>query len=132
MRTTRTNWIPPQPIWSTGSPTAPTVALGLTKWLLQSGNGLDLDRHLQNEALALELSSRSEDFKEGLSAFREKRDCGIPGPLGIMTRLSINESTSAGDAVSIVSAWVEEAVPAAWREAAAEGPKALRAVRSPA
>lgn len=25
---------------------APTVALGLTKWLLQSGNGLDLDRHL--------------------------------------------------------------------------------------
>lgn len=52
---------------------APTVALGLTKWLLQSGNGLDLDRHLQNEAMALELSSRSEDFKEGLAAFREKR-----------------------------------------------------------
>jgi 2-(1,2-epoxy-1,2-dihydrophenyl)acetyl-CoA isomerase len=53
---------------------APTVALGLTKWLLQSGNGLDLDRHLQNEAMALELSSRSDDFKEGLSAFRDKRD----------------------------------------------------------
>ena len=33
----------------------PTVALGLTKWLLHSGSGLDLDRHLQNEALALEL-----------------------------------------------------------------------------
>jgi 2-(1,2-epoxy-1,2-dihydrophenyl)acetyl-CoA isomerase len=53
---------------------APTVALGLTKWLLQSGAGLDLDRHLQNEAMALELSSRSEDFREGLAAFREKRD----------------------------------------------------------
>ncbi len=53
---------------------APTVALGLTKWLLQSGNGLDLDRHLQNEAMALELSSRSEDFREGLAAFRDKRD----------------------------------------------------------
>lgn len=52
---------------------APTVALGLTKWLLQSGNGLDLDRHLQNEAMALELSSRSEDFREGLAAFRDKR-----------------------------------------------------------
>jgi alkylation response protein AidB-like acyl-CoA dehydrogenase len=47
-----------------------------------------------------------------------------------MTRLSINESTSAGDAVSVVSAWVEEAVPADWRAAAAEGGKALRAVRS--
>lgn len=58
---------------------APTVALGLTKWLLQSGNGLDLDRHLHNEALALELSSRSEDFKEGLRAFREKRDAEFTG-----------------------------------------------------
>lgn len=58
---------------------APTVALGLTKWLLHSGNGLDLDRHLQNEALALELSSRSDDFKEGLAAFRDKRDAKFQG-----------------------------------------------------
>ncbi|MDA4107043.1 enoyl-CoA hydratase/isomerase family protein [Mycolicibacterium holsaticum] len=58
---------------------APTVALGLTKWLLHSGNGLDLDRHLQNEAMALELSSRSEDFKEGLAAFRDKRDADFTG-----------------------------------------------------
>lgn len=58
---------------------APTVALGLTKWLLQTGNGLDLDRHLQNEAMALELSSRSEDFKEGLAAFRDKRDAKFQG-----------------------------------------------------
>lgn len=58
---------------------APTVSLGLTKWLLHSGNGLDLDRHLQNEALALELSSRSEDFKEGLAAFRDKRHAEFTG-----------------------------------------------------
>ncbi len=58
---------------------APTVALGLTKWLLHSANGLDLDRHLQNEAMALELSSRSEDFKEGLAAFRDKRDAKFQG-----------------------------------------------------
>ncbi len=58
---------------------APTVALGLTKWLLHSGNGLDLDRHLQNEALALELSSRSDDFKEGLAAFRDKREPHFEG-----------------------------------------------------
>lgn len=58
---------------------APTVALGLTKWLLHTGHGLDLDRHLQNEALALELSSRSEDFREGLAAFREKRQAKFEG-----------------------------------------------------
>jgi 2-(1,2-epoxy-1,2-dihydrophenyl)acetyl-CoA isomerase len=58
---------------------SPTVALGLAKWLLQSGNGLDLDRHLQNEAMALELSSRSEDFREGLAAFRDKRDARFQG-----------------------------------------------------
>lgn len=52
---------------------APTVAVGLTKWLLNTGAGLDLDRQLQNEALALELSSRTDDFREGLLAFREKR-----------------------------------------------------------
>jgi 2-(1,2-epoxy-1,2-dihydrophenyl)acetyl-CoA isomerase len=52
----------------------PTVALGLTKWLLRSGQTATLDAHLQDEALALELSSRSEDFREGLAAFKEKRD----------------------------------------------------------
>jgi 2-(1,2-epoxy-1,2-dihydrophenyl)acetyl-CoA isomerase len=51
----------------------PTVALGLTKWLLRSAQTTPLDAHLQDEALALELSSRSEDFREGLTAFREKR-----------------------------------------------------------
>ncbi|GFG50222.1 enoyl-CoA hydratase [Mycolicibacterium agri] len=58
---------------------APTVALGLTKWLLHSGNGLDLDRHLQNEAMALELSSRSDDFKEGLAAFNQRRNAKFQG-----------------------------------------------------
>jgi 2-(1,2-epoxy-1,2-dihydrophenyl)acetyl-CoA isomerase len=52
----------------------PTVALGLTKWLLRSGQTTPLEAHLQDEALALELSSRSEDFREGLSAFKDKRD----------------------------------------------------------
>jgi 2-(1,2-epoxy-1,2-dihydrophenyl)acetyl-CoA isomerase len=52
----------------------PTVALGLTKWLLHAGAGLDLERHLQNEAFAMELSSRSPDFREGMAAFVQKRD----------------------------------------------------------
>ena len=50
-----------------------TVALGLAKWLLHTGGTDALDDHLRNEAFAMELSSRSEDFREGLKAFQEKR-----------------------------------------------------------
>jgi 2-(1,2-epoxy-1,2-dihydrophenyl)acetyl-CoA isomerase len=51
----------------------PTVTLGLTKWLLHAGIATSLEDHLRNEAFAMELSSRSEDFREGFAAFREKR-----------------------------------------------------------
>jgi 2-(1,2-epoxy-1,2-dihydrophenyl)acetyl-CoA isomerase len=51
----------------------PTVTLGLTKWLLHVSAASAFDRQLEHEALALELSSRSEDFREGLAAFKEKR-----------------------------------------------------------
>jgi len=51
----------------------PTVSLGLTKWLMLVGQTTSLDDHLHNEALAMELSSRSEDFREGLKAFSERR-----------------------------------------------------------
>ncbi len=52
---------------------APTVTVGLAKWLLHAGSTASLGEQLQNEALAMELSSRSEDFREGLGAFVEKR-----------------------------------------------------------
>jgi 2-(1,2-epoxy-1,2-dihydrophenyl)acetyl-CoA isomerase len=52
---------------------APTVTIGLSKWLLHAGATTPLREHLHNEALAMELSSRSEDFREGLAAFVEKR-----------------------------------------------------------
>jgi 2-(1,2-epoxy-1,2-dihydrophenyl)acetyl-CoA isomerase len=52
---------------------SPTVTVGLTKWLLHAGAAAPLGEQLQNEALAMELSSRSEDFREGLAAFVEKR-----------------------------------------------------------
>ena len=94
---------------------------GLTKWLLQSGNGLDLDRHLQNEAMALELSSRSEDFREGLAAFRDKRDARVPGPMTPPSdhrqhhrRRRRRRGRSAGSTTE---------VPASWRAAAADGPR---------
>ena len=53
--------------------TGPTVALGLTKWLLNTSPDRSLDDQLRQEAFALELSSRSEDFREGLAAFKDKR-----------------------------------------------------------
>ena len=66
--------------WSSSSRGGPTVALGLTKWLLHSGaDGRRSTPTSQDEAFALELSSRSEDFREGLAAFREKRDPEFQG-----------------------------------------------------
>lgn len=58
---------------------APTVAYGLTKSLLNASSTASLEAQLQDEAFSLELSSRSEDFKEGLLAFREKRDPRFKG-----------------------------------------------------
>jgi 2-(1,2-epoxy-1,2-dihydrophenyl)acetyl-CoA isomerase len=51
----------------------PTVALGLTKWLLDAGSARPLAEQLADEAYALEVSSRTEDFREGLAAMRERR-----------------------------------------------------------
>jgi 2-(1,2-epoxy-1,2-dihydrophenyl)acetyl-CoA isomerase len=51
----------------------PTVALGLTRWLLAVSPDAPLEQQLRNEAFALELSSRTDDFKEGLRAFSERR-----------------------------------------------------------
>jgi alkylation response protein AidB-like acyl-CoA dehydrogenase len=48
-----------------------------------------------------------------------------------MGPLPITPDTSAGDAVGVVGEWVEAQVPARWRAAAAEGPAALRSVRTP-
>jgi 2-(1,2-epoxy-1,2-dihydrophenyl)acetyl-CoA isomerase len=51
----------------------PTVALGLTKALINQAADQRLDDQLRAEAFALEISSRSRDFREGLTAFVEKR-----------------------------------------------------------
>jgi 2-(1,2-epoxy-1,2-dihydrophenyl)acetyl-CoA isomerase len=59
--------------------TAPTVAVGLTKLLLHRALTSDIDRHLADEAWAMEVSSRSEDFKEYGRASQEKRDPRFSG-----------------------------------------------------
>ena len=56
-----------------------TVALGLTKWLQHSGAQATLDAHLRNEAFAMELSSRSEDFRIGMKALVDKTDPEFTG-----------------------------------------------------
>lgn len=57
----------------------PTVALGLTKLLIQRGLTADIERHLADEAWAMEVSSRSDDFKEYGLAARDKRDPDFQG-----------------------------------------------------
>lgn len=57
----------------------PTVTLGLTRWLANTGWERSLKEQLTQEALAMELSSRSPDFREGLAAFMDKRDPRFSG-----------------------------------------------------
>ena len=52
---------------------APTVALGLAKQALHYGQHATLNQSMTQELFDLELSCRTEDFKEGLAAFRERR-----------------------------------------------------------
>ncbi len=59
--------------------TSATVAIGLAKWLMASGQSASLDEALRNEAFAMELSSRSEDFREGMAAFIGKRPARFVG-----------------------------------------------------
>jgi 2-(1,2-epoxy-1,2-dihydrophenyl)acetyl-CoA isomerase len=58
---------------------AATVALGLSKLLIHRGLTVDLERHLADEALAIEVSSRSDDFHEYARARRERRDPKFDG-----------------------------------------------------
>jgi 2-(1,2-epoxy-1,2-dihydrophenyl)acetyl-CoA isomerase len=57
----------------------PTVAIGLAKSCIQSSLELPLTEAMAKEALALELSSRSDDFREGLAAFKERREPAYKG-----------------------------------------------------
>jgi 2-(1,2-epoxy-1,2-dihydrophenyl)acetyl-CoA isomerase len=51
----------------------PTVALGLAKQAIHYGQHATLSQSMTQELFGLELSCRTKDFKEGLTAFRERR-----------------------------------------------------------
>ncbi|MEQ8841051.1 MAG: enoyl-CoA hydratase/isomerase family protein [Acidimicrobiales bacterium] len=59
--------------------TSATVAVGLAKGLVHRSLTAELPRHLADEAMAIELSSRSGDFKESSRARREQRPPDFDG-----------------------------------------------------
>jgi 2-(1,2-epoxy-1,2-dihydrophenyl)acetyl-CoA isomerase len=58
---------------------APTVAVSLAKQLVFRGLTGDLNDALEREALTEELAVRSDDFKEGMRAFVQRRDPDYTG-----------------------------------------------------
>ena len=52
---------------------AATVAIGLTKRCINRALDVGLVEAMESEAFALELSSRTADFREGLAAFKDRR-----------------------------------------------------------
>jgi 2-(1,2-epoxy-1,2-dihydrophenyl)acetyl-CoA isomerase len=56
-----------------------TVAIGLTKRCIHTGLDRGIVEAMEAEAMALELSSRTGDFREGLQAFTERRDARFEG-----------------------------------------------------
>lgn len=58
---------------------AATVSVGLAKTLIHRNIDADLTSALQNEGIYVELAVRTNDFKEGIKAFREKRPTAYTG-----------------------------------------------------
>jgi 2-(1,2-epoxy-1,2-dihydrophenyl)acetyl-CoA isomerase len=57
----------------------PTRAIGLTKRLLERASSADLEQQLELEATLQAAAAESEDFREGVAAFLEKREPRFSG-----------------------------------------------------
>lgn len=60
--------------WAQRMAQGPTEALGRTKLLINSGYRNQMDQHLAQESTLIAETARSEDFREAVKAFIEKRD----------------------------------------------------------
>ncbi len=56
-----------------------TVAVGLTKRCVNGALDGSMADAMEHESMALELSSRTADFREGLLAFTERREAEFEG-----------------------------------------------------
>ena len=59
----------------------PTVAIGLTKQTIRTGQHATLEQAMTQELYNLELSCRTTDFKEGLAAFQRAPHAGLQRPM---------------------------------------------------
>jgi 2-(1,2-epoxy-1,2-dihydrophenyl)acetyl-CoA isomerase len=57
----------------------PTLAVGMTKRLLDHAETASLEEQLEREAQLQTAATRSEDFREGVAAFLEKREARFSG-----------------------------------------------------
>ena len=65
--------------WASQLAKAPTKAIGLIKRTLNRAMNADLDALLDYEAYIQQIASETEDHKEGMSAFLEKRPAQFKG-----------------------------------------------------
>lgn len=65
--------------WAAPIATGPTLAYGLAKRAMNRSWDMSLDEALEYEAHMQELAARSHDFREGVTAFLEKREAHFTG-----------------------------------------------------
>jgi 2-(1,2-epoxy-1,2-dihydrophenyl)acetyl-CoA isomerase len=65
--------------WAERLATGPTYAIGMSKRLLNRSLDVDMETALDDEAMAQSLVTQSEDTKEGMMAFMEKRQPAFKG-----------------------------------------------------